>query len=523
MIKTLKISFSLKNTYRVNSILYSLKQIPLLGRVLPEALYEVEALKIFANVLAVLWEIVSVFLGKLIYMSTMILGIGMLYEGLPKDQLFLHMLLFLTVIGSFLNTSLFNPSKDKYYAVILMRMDAREYTVVNYIYSILKVIVGFLPFTLLFGLLKGLSVWLCVLLPFFVAGCKLTAVACSLWDYERRGTAYNENKIGRYQALCITLLLGLAYGLPAAGIVLPQSISTIIMLLFIPAGAAGICKIYSFREYKEVNRELLLSAANQMNTTVQTIKTANENKISADASITSGRKGFEYLNELFIRRHRKILWESTKKISYVCAALVCGMLLLFYMIPESRIVINEMMMSYLPYMVFVMYCINRGTGFTQALFLNCDHSLLTYSFYKQPRFILRLFKIRLREIMKINAVPALIIGTGLALILYMSGGTEQPLNYVVLVVSVLCMSLFFSVHYLTIYYLLQPYNAGTELKGGMYRIVTWATYFFCFYMMQLRMPTFVFGVMTIVFCVLYCVIACILVYRLAPKTFRLRM
>ena len=80
--------------------------------------------------------------------------------------------------------------------------------------------------------------------------------------------------------------------------------------------------------------------------------------------------------------------------------------------------------------------------------MNCDHSLLTYSFYKQPKFILRLFQIRLREIMKINAVPALVIGIGLALILYATGGTDNPLNYVVLIVSILCMSLFFSIHYL---------------------------------------------------------------------------
>ena len=99
-------------------------------------------------------------------------------------------------------------------------------------------------------------------------------------------------------------------------------------------------------------------------------------------------------------------------------------------------------MTWLPYFVFIMYAINRGTNFTQALFMNCDHSLLTYSFYKQPSFILRLFQIRLREIMKINAVPALVIGIGLALILFATGGTDNPLNYVVLVVSILCMSLF---------------------------------------------------------------------------------
>ena len=59
MLKTLRISFSLRNTYRVNGILYSLKQIPLLGRLLPATLYQVRGLKIFANVLSVLWELIS--------------------------------------------------------------------------------------------------------------------------------------------------------------------------------------------------------------------------------------------------------------------------------------------------------------------------------------------------------------------------------------------------------------------------------------------------------------------------------
>ena len=49
MNKTLRISFSLKNTYKVNSILYSLKQMPLLKRVLPERIYSVRGLKILTG------------------------------------------------------------------------------------------------------------------------------------------------------------------------------------------------------------------------------------------------------------------------------------------------------------------------------------------------------------------------------------------------------------------------------------------------------------------------------------------
>ena len=136
--------------------------------------------------------------------------------------------------------------------------------------------------------------------------------------------------------------------------------------------------------------------------------------------------------------------------------------------------------------------------------------------------MLRLFQIRLREIVKVNAVPAAVIGAGLSLLLYVSGGTENPLNYAVLFVSILCMSVFFSIHYLTIYYLLQPYNAGTEIKSGTYQLIMSGTYFVCFFLMQVKMPILVFGVACILFCIAYSVVACILVYRFAPKTFRLR-
>ena len=524
MNKTLKISFSLKNTYRVNGILFSLKQIPLVKRLLPETLYRIRGLKIFANLLSVLWEIVSTFLGKLLYFITFVCGIGILYRGLPENQVFLHILLILTVVGSFVNTSLFNPTKDKYYAMLLMRMDAREYTLVNYGYSLLKTVIGFLPFTILFGLDRNVPFWFCLALPFCIGGMKLTYAAVTLWDYERRGFGYNENKLSKYVWGVIALLLCLAYIPPAFGFALPEQVSMVFFLACIPLGGAGLKKVLTFRDYYGVNKELLAGLTNQMDSdaAVKLVKLANEKKISTDTSITSSRKGFEYLNELFIKRHKKILWNSTKKISYVCAFLAAAVLVIVYLLPEEKMTVNKIVMTWLPYFVFIMYAINRGTNFTQALFMNCDHSLLTYSFYKRPGFLLRLFQIRLREIMKINAVPALVIGAGLALILFATGGTDNPLNYVVLIVSILCMSLFFSIHYLTIYYLLQPYNAGTELKSGTYRIVSSITYFVCLAFMQLRMPIMIFGGMTIVFCILYSIIASILVYRFAPKTFKIR-
>ncbi len=518
------LSFSLRNTYQVNSILYALKQIPLVKRLLPASLYRSRWLKVFAHVLAVLWEIASAFLGKALYFLTMIAGAGMLYdEGLPPGALMLHMLFFLTVIGAFMNTYIFNPTKDKYYAMLLMRMDARSYTLVNYGYAMVKVWVGFLPFALLFGRAASLPLWLCLLIPCFVAGLKLMVTAFCLRRFIRTGDAVNENKLTRLGWGMVGLLLAAAYGLPALGLLLPLPVTAALMGAAALAGLAACRTIISFQAYRDIYQQILPQTLNHTEQARAAVQQQSRRMISADIHITSRRKGFEYLNELFIRRHRRLLWQAAVRIAAVCFFLILGALLAFWLQPAAAQVVNRLLMRYLPYFVFIMYAINRGTGFTQALFMNCDHSLLTYPFYKQPRMILALFQIRLREIIKVNLLPAAVIGVGLATLLYASGGTEEPLHYAVLIVSILSMSVFFSVHYLTIYYLLQPYNAATEVKSGTYQLVLSATYLVCFYLMRLEMPTMVFGLMTIAFCAGYCAVACALVYKLAPKTFRLRL
>ncbi len=169
-----------------------------------------------------------------------------------------------------------------------------------------------------------------------------------------------------------------------------------------------------------------------------------------------------------------------------------------------------------------MYILNRGTTVTQAMFMNCDHSMLTYRIYRTPKVILGVFKERLKTLISLNLIPALLIGGGLTLLLYLSGGVTEPLNYVIIFVSILAMSIFFSVHYLVMYYLLQPYNVNTEMKSSTYSLVQGLTYFVCYFFIGEKLPTFYFGLATIIFSILYCIIALILVYNKAPKTFKLR-
>ena len=527
MLKTLRLSLTLKNTYRVNSILYAIKQIPLIKNVLPDSIYSEGGIKIFANVLSVIWKVISTFIGKLLYFLIMIAAVSGIYN-LPESQgaaLFLQLLLPLTVIGAFMNSLMFDPSNDKYYAIVLLNMDARRYTLANYAFSLLRLMLGFTLAALMFGLAMGLESWECLLVPFFVAGTKMTFAALELRKYEKKGSVKGDGKTAFLKVVLMVLLLALTYAPPAFGCILPESVIVVLMCLTVFVGAFSVKKIITFKSYRAMYKELLTDALTvQMDESAQAklLKEQSRKNISADSGITSSKKGFEYLNELFIKRHKKILWRSAERITLCVLVVFAAVLLLFEYVPEAKSAVNGALMNFLPLSLFVMYILNRGTGFTQALFVNCDSSLLTYSFYKRPKFILKLFQIRLREIIKINLLPASVIGGGLMLLLYVSGGTDNPLNYAVIFVSIVALSIFFSVHYLTLYYLLQPYNAGTEIKSGTYKLAMWGTYMVCYIFLQMRFPTLIFGAATFVFCLVYCVAASLLVYRLAPKTFKIR-
>ena len=103
MLKTFITSFKLQNTYRTNSIIYSLKQLPLIKRILPNSLYKSKGLKIFAGIISILWEIINIFIGKILYIVAMIFGPLSWYNENGADT-FIHLFVFLTLAGGVIIT-----------------------------------------------------------------------------------------------------------------------------------------------------------------------------------------------------------------------------------------------------------------------------------------------------------------------------------------------------------------------------------------------------------------------------------
>lgn len=526
MFKTFKRAFALKNTYRANGVIFSLKQIPLIKRLLPAALYKSRGLKIFANIVSAILELSNIFVTKPLYVFLMIYLPATLYKG-DASVILLHIFLLMTLIGVIMNSQLFNPTKDKYYAMFLLKMDPREYTLTNYGYFLLKALLGLASSFIVCGILVGLPLVTCILMAFFVVFGKICFHSFLLWRSERTsGKTYNENKPMPKLWALIFALLACAYGLPLINITLTETIFYIFMIPVMIFGIIGSVYLWKFQGYRRIYKDLLQDnniffgyndAVKQAN-----IDTYQKKQLDSSVKVSSSKTGYGYLHELFVKRHRKLLTRSARNLSIGIIVILAAASVMISFSPEIAGKANKMMLTSLPLALLVMYFINRGQYVTQAMFMNCDHSMLTYRFYRQPEAVLQLFRQRLRTLVAINLLPAALIALGLPLVLYLSGGTDNPLNYLMLFLSIISMSVFFSVHHLVIYYLLQPYNVELQSKSITYAIVNYITYIIPFAFMYIKLPTIPFGSCMVGFAILYVILSLVFAYKYAPKTFKLR-
>lgn len=524
MNKTFKIAFSLKNTYRVNGILYSIRSIPGLKKIFPATMYKEREFKIIGTILSICLEILSTFLAPFLYVLFMIMMPGNFYQEKLGENFFLHFLFFLTIMGGIINTHLFNPTKDKYYAIFLMKMNPKEYALTDYIYYRVKYVIGFIPVLILFGLEYSIPVWFCLCLPFCMVGIGMISVGFELRNYEKTSKGYNENKLSKFMWLVVALLMFITYGLPWLGIALDTRLAMVLFFLCIPLGGIGIKKMLAFQDYREIYKDLLpdMMLAMDKDAVKEVTQASVKKTISMDSSIGSKKDGFEYLNELFFKRHKKIVWNAEKRISLLCLGIVAGLVVFIHVKPELKLRAQNEIINTLPAFVMIMYAVNRGRSFTQALFINCDHSLLTYGIYRKPKNILKLFQLRLIEIIKVNSLSALIIAFGLSFVLYLCGGGNSQWDYVVIIMTIYFLSVFFSIHYLALYYLLQPYNKDANIKSFVYQFVCGFPYVVAWGMLNIEIPGFQFGIVVIGFCLLYSVLTSVLVYFFAPKTFKIK-
>ncbi len=505
MINTFKQAFKLSMTYKINHFIYILKKTPIIKYMLPLNLYANKTLKNICMIISIIFDTITYFLKKALYILVFIILPFLLLD--KPDYSFLWVLFFLSLVGALMHNYDLDSSEDKYYALVLMRMDAHQYVMSTTIFYMLRTFIGF--FVCLYFINDPLQAFITSLM---IVGMKSSILAIKIY-------LYNQYDMDIIQTGC-TIVAVIIFLIGCLTFYFDYYLSLFminnISYIFIVLGIFGLAYLFRFDHYLHIYKHIFNSNkdidVNQINEKAYLERIENK-------QVTSSKHGFEMMHDLFMKRHHKVLWRMTYIKCVICGIVACASLSIFIFIPDIIEEASVDVINALPFFLFILYILNNSEDVTRTMFSNCDHSLLNYTFYREPKNLLHLFAIRLKELIKMNSTYAFIIAIAYAIILYLC---HHPFYYsLIAFISIMCMCIFFTIHYLTLYYLMQPFDKNKEIVKPAYTIVTSLTYLFCYYMMDLSLAVVTFGITMIAFDVIYCVIACLLVYRLSVKTFRI--
>ncbi len=524
--------FHLESAYTVNHFIHTLHRIPLIKKLVEGRQYDAKGLKVLGSIYRVIKEIVMLVLFKILYYA-ILAGLAILVatvlevEATPQyiASNFIMLFFFSTLIGAIFNNHLFDTDEHSYYALSLLRVGAKNYAFINYGYFMLQhLIMNFVAFFVLFFLLK-LPVVTCLLGVIFVISAKLAFQCINLLlinFFQNHQNTMNWIKLGT-----AGVFIALANVMALTGFNFSYTGWNIIYAVAIVPGALGLLKILTFKDYAKVYKKEMSLARNVVEKKKNATKTTVINQAKASLSdktinATSNKTGFAYLNDLFMKRHHKSLWGTVRIQLIVIAVILGGLSAVFIVVPNAAEGFSSLLIEWITAIMFLMYCLNRGLNYTTCLFVNCDHCFLTYPFFKEPKQILHLFTLRLLSLIKLNILPGILLGLGFDLLYYLTSHSSDFLYYFVFFVSPVAMSVFFSIHYMMLYYILQPFTKDATVDSLPYKIINFATYFVSYLLFQMKIGGVVFGLGAIAFCVIYSIIAVVLVYTKATKTFKIK-
>ena len=247
--------------------------------------------------------------------------------------------------------------------------------------------------------------------------------------------------------------------------------------------------------------------------------------------IFQDKSGYEYLHAIFFERHKKIVARPSRIKAWIVEGLfgATAVAVIVSRFMASAAQFQEMsdgvwstVNMLLAILVFIMYCSSSGEKLTQAMFFHCDASLLKYGYYRTPEAIISSFRIRLRYMIRTECPFIAAFCAGVFINLMLLGRFRNILQIIAILFCIVMLSVFFSVLFLCMYYIFQPFTEAGNTTSVGYKICTIGIYLVAYSCLQIHTPPTYFAAIILGVTVVTLVAALLLVWKLAPKTFRLK-
>ena len=563
----------LRSIIGYNGLVYALKKTPIIGKILPDKLYSTMFLKVIYWVFHVVVEVFKLFIGKIaglgliylfsFFLTNLYIDDGMV-PGASKASLFasfaLLFFMLYAVCGLLLRRSVFSWTTDKEYMVFMLRMNARKLNYTLFIYDLAKLVIGYLIAGII-GAILGAPFWLWLGMPVLAVLIKLFGTGSQAFRLRQRR---KRNKILKLNVTGKIILFTLMI------MVLPLVIMLVANGYYIPLpvmlGVAGIMALFGVWGYIQCDkfdsihhRRVLHDNIGRNEMAAYTSKpdsTKNFKKLKAKGSVNENKKGFEYLNALFLKRHSGMIVAKpvvfTVIIFVIMGLIIADFIYRYYqqfgadnclnmvgnnilnlilfghyedvLLPfeadSAGVFFRWLAQSHLLVMLMPISIADNTFKSTQAMYINCDNCLMTFSFFKQREKIIKLFDIRFKQMIKIHLAPAIASGMFANLILFYTGGQDFPFQYLLSIVVCILLSVCYSLIWLAMYYLFQPFTTTVNVKSGIYNVTRIIVSCVLTVIVFIPSNTFVLTLVMLVFTAVFIFIMRKLVYKHAPKTWK---
>ncbi len=521
MINNLKYSLDIDTIYTTNSFIYLLRKLPILKDLITDDIYSSTFIKKIIQILVPVYLFLKMLVLKFFYYF---LIFSLSYYFFPNYLIktYFHVYFFLTLLGIFINNKLLNVTKKKYFSLIIFQMEGTSYfKSILWSNQIINTILNTICI-LFFNDLIMAPLKYSIMMIILTISTRLIGESLNIIFYKKKNYIWYSNS--KLYGLVLIIFLGIIL-LPFIHIFIPINWLMCLTIIIGIISCFSLKYLLDIKDYKQMYQKLvqvvdIMNPKNDKDYLKQAMVDVRDKDKKIDQKRIEKKKGYDYFNTIFFERHREILVRSAKKYSLLSIGVYIVLAYLLITKTSYQESIKNFLENRLGWFVLIMYFVNRGAIITQAMFFNCDHAMLTYSFYRAPKVILELFKKRLQTVAKVNLLPATVIGIGNTILFVLL----KENNILIIGTSflfVLVLSVLFSIHYLVIYYLLQPFNKNLEVKKASYSFVTLGTYFLCYTMTSISINSTFLSLLGIIITIVYTIIALKLVYHFAPKTFKL--
>ncbi len=526
---------------QVNVLLYYVRKLPFVGEKIPYRLYGETDIKKAIGIVPVVFSVIGAFVGTFLYFLLMIkLPANWIQgfwekEGIFVDQKAVMVYLFLIfsfLPGSFLVSNLTEGAKKDYVLLHVMRIPAAQYYRSKMVLKGVKDTICFLVPLLWFGF--GAESALFVVSLFFTRYIGHAGILQHYQHSEKKGKKVFWKSLGK-TFLVFGIILALGYGVAAAAprLFLDRYVMAEVVVFLSLALVGMFCfpKVWNYGGYTIFAKKMVsLKDFLEQDDAVKEARAADVQIQDKDISKEELRsrkyeekEGYDYLNAIFFERHKRIVSRAVKsRIIIILAVGLIGAVALLFVGEEMKQKTFEAMTQMMPVMVFVMYLESTGGRICKAMFFNCDISLLKYGYYREADAILKNFKIRLRKLLMLDAVPAAIICGMILLWTLLCGEILSVWKVIPLMAGSLLLSAFFCLFHLFMYYITQPYTEEKTVKSPIFSVVNALVYFGCYLCLQIQTGSWLFTLGVLAVTIIFIPLSYFCVFRFAPKTFRIR-